>query len=87
MMLPITEELCFKFHVPYKKIINKGKGVFLDHLCKMFASMINEGVLPADAKMTYLYFDGRFESWAVLIESSMYPEVKRGTLAPLLELE
>ena len=88
MMLPITPQLCRKLGVGYHKIICENvKGVFVDHLTKVFASMINEGLLPGDAKLSFLYEDSRFQGWCILIESEMYPELQPNKLAPLLDFE
>jgi hypothetical protein len=88
MMLPITPQLCAKVCIEYRKVISESvKGVFFDHLGKVFSAMINEGLLPADAKISFLYWDDRFDAWVVLIESEMYHELPHDKQAPLLDLE
>jgi len=87
-MLPITIQLCENLRVDYTRIVSENiSGVYIEHLFKVFTAMTNTGLLPADAKLSFLYFDPRFNCWAILIESEMYEELEQGVPAPLLDLE
>jgi len=60
-------------------------GVHLNNLIKIIEGLSNEGHLPADARMEWLYFDPRFNNWAVLIASESYQALAYDEMAPLVE--
>ena len=81
-MLPITPQPCRRLGVPFERVICENvKGVFVDHLYKVFTAMINQSILPADAKISFLYYDSRFEAWAILIESILYENIPAGEMS------
>lgn len=60
-------------------------GVHVNNLIKIVDGLSKEGYLPPDARMEWLYFDPRFNNWAVLIASESYRELAFDEMAPLVE--
>lgn len=61
-------------------------GVHLNNLIKIIEGLTNEGYLPPDSRMEWLYFDPRFNNWAVLIASESYRQLAFDEMAPLVEI-
>jgi len=85
-MLPLDMEFFRRIGADMNKVIAQVRsGVHINNLIKIIDAMSKEGHLPGDARMEWLYFDPRFNAWAVLITSEMYRELAFDEMAPLLE--
>lgn len=85
-MLPLDTAFFDRINADITKVVGVVmSGVHVNNLLKIISAMINQGWLPPDAKMEWLYFDTRLNNWAVLIWSATYRELAFDEMAPLLE--
>ena len=85
-MMVLDTAFFHQFRLDTEKVISPTMaGVHVNNLIKIIESLLNTGHLPPDARMEWLYFDPRFNSWAVLIASEAYRQLEVNEMAPLLE--